>query len=150
MPCPLLSSSASCRCDPGSEALPGVLPVSRRDNVCVAPTVSRAVASRGSTGVIIGSRSGVRCSQRWYATRPHLSLILLEICITHMSRCVSRAASAPPRVGVLSIAVRCWPWLLVRRHEPGATTRLRAGVACRPERLDERNEHIPHPRDPEG
>ena len=39
---------------------------------------------------------------------------------------------------------------LVYRHESGATTRLRAGIAFTPDRLDGRHEHIQHPRDQDG
>ena len=72
-----------------------------------------------------------------------------------------RAASAPRsagsvaqasslRAGIPTIAGRCWPWPLVRRHEPIATTRLRAGIACKPDRLDDRHEHVQHSRDHDG
>ncbi len=50
----------------------------------------------------------------------------------------------------LSTAVRYWPWPLVRRHEPGTTKRLRTGSSCMPDRLDDRHEHIQHPRDQDG
>ncbi|GIV95068.1 MAG: hypothetical protein KatS3mg056_3777 [Chloroflexus sp.] len=57
------------------------------------------------------------------------------------------AQASSQRGGILATAGRCWPWPLVRKHEPGATIRLRAGVACMPDRLDDRHEHIQHPRD---
>ncbi len=54
------------------------------------------------------------------------------LCITHTSRCVRPGYKRSPwqlpmaqasslRGGILSTAVRCWLWPLVRRHEPGIT-----------------------------
>ncbi|HBW68718.1 MAG TPA: hypothetical protein DEF43_16530, partial [Chloroflexus aurantiacus] len=54
------------------------------------------------------------------------------------------------RAGIIATTVRYWPWLLVRRYEPGTTKRLRAGIACMPDRLDDRHEHIQHRRDQDG
>jgi len=61
---------------------------------------------------------------------------------------VAQASSL--RGGILSTAVRCWPWPLMRRHKPGATTCLRAVSAFVPDRLDDRNKHIQHPCDQDG
>ncbi|GIV94701.1 MAG: hypothetical protein KatS3mg056_3410 [Chloroflexus sp.] len=51
---------------------------------------------------------------------------------------------------ILATVVRFWPWPLVRRYEPGATKRLRAGSACIPDRLDDRHDPIRHPCDQDG
>jgi len=52
---------------------------------------------------------------------------------------VAQASSL--RGGITSTTVKCWPWSLLCRHEPGATKHLRAGIACMPDRLDDRYEY---------
>jgi len=79
------------------------------------------------------------------------------LCITHMSRCVRPGCKCstwrrlPACVeAFLSTFVGCRPWPLVRRHESRTTKRPRAGIACMPDRLDDRYEHIRHPSDQDG
>ncbi len=61
---------------------------------------------------------------------------------------VAQASSL--RGGILATALRCWPWPLVCRHEPGTTKRLRACIACMPDRRDNRHEHSQHSLDQDG
>ncbi|MGQ9613458.1 MAG: hypothetical protein ACUVSL_09880, partial [Chloroflexus sp.] len=60
------------------------------------------------------------------------------------------ARASNPRVGIIATAGRGWSLPLVRRHEPGATTYLRAGSLFMPDQLDDRHEHIQHLRDQDG
>jgi len=78
---------------------------------------------------------------RWAMHYPHVALRWVGLHVLP----VAQAGSL--RAGIIATAGRGWPWPLVRRHEPGATIRLRAGVACMPDRLDDRHEHIQHLRD---
>jgi|GEM_PF-4191294 hypothetical protein len=80
----------------------------------------------------------------WTIHYPHVTLRYVGMQVLPV------AWASSPRRGIISTAGRGWPWPMVCRHEPGATKRLRTGIAFIPDRLYDRNKHIQHSRDQDG